>query len=238
MSNWRIGVRIDDSRAKEVLVGELGDVLVPDPSPPPGYSISSTTRQHRGSARPIPALSHGSCALIRSRSVQRLAVALANHVRVFDDRPGHVVRAASGAIIRAGRAALVPGRILWAAGLEPRLKAAGVTVVDAPAIEIDPRASVVKGRGWSWSAMSAVDAAATITDWFVESRLFEPFPTSRAGAVAAAAQLILPELDGDAQMGLDFVAQLATTVPPTPIEPMPAHDVWRRLSEIRTRGPA
>ena len=56
---WQIGVRVDDADALDFLLDELGDVVQPSDSPPPGYSVVTTDFGSNDVGRKLPSLRFG-----------------------------------------------------------------------------------------------------------------------------------------------------------------------------------
>jgi hypothetical protein len=204
-------VRLDDAAVAEMVVEELGDALVPDPDPPPGYAVVVRPVADRPPARPLPQLRRGPVTLMRSRDPGRLALALANHVRSHDDSARVVIRLASAAIVTDAGAVLLPAEQLWAPGLERQLRAAGYRCMDTPIVEIDLSSQRLVGRAWSWEA-GALSVDADITRWVVARHERDRFPANNAGTTATLAQLIRPTPATDAQRVLSTIADLATRI--------------------------
>jgi hypothetical protein len=203
-------VRLDDAAVAEMVVEELGDALVPDPDPPPGYAVVIRPVADRPPARPLPQLRHGPATVMRSRDPGRLALALANHVRSHDDSDRGTVRLASAAVITDVGAVLLPAEQLWAPGLERQLCAAGYRCADTPIVELDPATCRVTGRAWDWSK-GPVAFDAQIIEWMVSEALAPGRDASAAMRVAAAAQLIRATHANTAQQALEGVRSIVTS---------------------------
>lgn len=136
-SGLRLGVRTSSEAAADVVRRALGALAVHDPACPPNLSV----RLESEDAGPVQSLHslYRSCSLaVRTRSRSRAIDALVHHVWSFAaPERADVVLVSTTALERDGRLVLAPTRLRARIGaIEPRLRRAGIAVVDAPIVEL------------------------------------------------------------------------------------------------------
>ena len=213
LGSWQIGVRVDDADARDLLLAELGDVLQPSDSPPPGYSVVTTDVGSNDVGRELPSLRFGHASLFRSRSPLRLAQALVNHLHSHPDPPAGTLRLRTAAVVRSGAAVLVPEAVIWAAGNERHLARLGLAPFDSPIVDVD-------GTGRARLAYWALGEVARsepmeITGWLIPEHLLGAMdPDARSSILAAAMNLIDPASTLEPQAALNRVAELLPVIEP------------------------
>jgi hypothetical protein len=221
-------VRVDDEAVARAVIAELGDLLVPDDDPPPGYAVVTRPLADRPPARPLPQLRHGPVTVMRSRDPGRLALALANHVRSHDDRERSTVRIASAAVVTDAGAVLLPPEQLWLPGVERQLQAAGYSCIDTPIVEVDLETNQLIGRAWTGAPLNVGAVRSVITRWLMRVPDGDPVIHHPAGRVTVAARLVRWRSASDPQASLESVASITRSVAPESSS-IDVDSLWRQL---------
>jgi hypothetical protein len=213
LGSWQIGVRVDDVDAHDFLVAELGDVLQPSDSPPPGYSVVTTDVGSNDVGRELPSLRFGHASVFRSRSPLRLAQALVNHLHSHPDPSPETLRLRTAAVVRDGAAVLVPSAVIWTAGNERQLHRLGLSPFDSPIVDVDATGCV---RLAFWGQGEVVRSEPMeIAAWLIPEHLLGAMnPQARSSLVAVATNLIDPASRLDPQAALNRVAELLSVIEP------------------------
>lgn len=211
LGSWQIGVRVDDANARDFILAELGDVLQPSDSPPPGYSVVTTNVGSNDVGRELPSLRFGHASVFRSRSPLRLAQALVNHLHSHPDPPAGTLRLRTAAVVRGAAAVLVPEAVIWAAGNERQLARLGLDPFDSPIVDIDETG---RARLACWGQGEVVRSEPIeVAGWLIPEHLLGAMdPRARSSVLAAATNLIDPASALDAQAALNRVAALLPVI--------------------------
>ncbi len=138
IGDYRIGIRTDSDRTRE-LVGEfLASVRMPEGSRAPGdYAIvlgdGGTTKTG------LNLVLQGNSTVVRSRSPRRAMLGLAAYLASHEStiRPGRV-RVSAMAVVTNGEAVILPEEVNdWLDELQPRLARDGSAPVDRPFVTVD-----------------------------------------------------------------------------------------------------
>lgn len=134
-----LGVRSDSAWLDQVLREALQDYWVPEVEAPPNYSIVISREDSNGNSAGLNMLYEGHTNLVRSRYPERAIRALFQHLaKYLPAQSDGLLRAAAQALVRDGRAILVPNFVVtWMAQLAPRLNRSGWQFVDQPQAAID-----------------------------------------------------------------------------------------------------
>lgn len=140
-----VGVRFDDQETLTRAVAAYADHVTVDPKAVDDLSLSLHPAVDRAGNRARPSLRHGGCDVVRARSADRLLRALDSFLVTAVAVPDGCVRLAGiGALVRDGRAALVPASLLErSSDVERRIGEAGARLADAVSVVLDVRASEV-----------------------------------------------------------------------------------------------
>ena len=211
LGSWQIGVRVDDADVRDFLVAELGDVLQPSESPPPGYGVVTTNVGSNGVGRELPSLQFGHSVVLRSRSPLRLAQGLVNHLHSHPEPPPGTLRLRTAAVVRDGRALLLPDAVVWADGTERQHDRLGLFPFDSPIVDLDATGRV---RLAHWARGEIVRSETLeVSAWFVDEHLLGSMDLrSRSSVVAAATNLIDPASTCGSQAALNRVAALLPVI--------------------------
>lgn len=125
----------------DVLRRALAAYLADDLQAPANYSLRGPDADDGGGApRPLHLLYRSSTAIVRSRDAGPVVHGLLSHLSSLLDGPSdHILRLRVLALVSGDRAVLAPHRlILDLAKLHPWLERAGLRIVPAPHVSVDP----------------------------------------------------------------------------------------------------
>lgn len=213
LDSWDIGVCVDDIEVQDFLIARLGEALQPSASPPPGYSVVTTNVGSNGVGRELPSLRLGHTTVLRSRWPLRLAQALVNHVHSHPDPPPGTLRLRTAAVVHAGRALLIPERVLWAGGIERQMAKIGLFPVDTPMVDVDENGRV-RLESWAWGEFAGSQPV-EVSAWFLEEHLLGELDQGlRSSVLAAATNLIESTSSLDPQAALNRATDLLPIIEP------------------------
>jgi hypothetical protein len=135
-----VGVRADDRSLLELLRSRYQRWLVDDDRGDADLAISVSGDVACGVGQPLPALLHGRRPLLRSRHVDRLVhrLDLALGALQGHDKSGGLGLIGFGALVRSGRAVLVPVAVAEASGLiERAVASAGSFLAEPEGLRLD-----------------------------------------------------------------------------------------------------
>jgi hypothetical protein len=257
VGEWALGVRSStieiDAAFRRIIAAHLVDVDAP-------ANFSALLADHRDGdpgPRGFSFLYRASDPLVRTRTPRRLVRALINHLSDFAEPATAFPKVAATAFVVDGRAIFAPERVrIELAQIETRLNAAGMTVVDAPVLHVDPvaRELVVPEPTLAVDTVALADfdlrhgAVAREPDpvapgrypiaaWSFHTDAEQSGPIGAASAVAAAAHAVVnPDAFG-AQRVLDDLAALFTETPAVGIWWTDAGELVRQLLEAAGGAP-
>lgn len=218
-----------------------GDRLVQDANATEDFSVAMGQEDVDG-RRPIPVLLRGRCPVVRSRLQTRLLRRLDQELAAIEDdaRSAVVTLHDMGAVIRDGRAVLVPGGPLAPSGLVERaVRSAGAQLAEPAGLALDPHSrSIEVRRGPSAGHPETRDDLAPIE---VHHRLLAVLLADPSGDTTLTAghavtrflgHVRLPGGAGRAEM-LAAVAALHPLLPETTISNQDGTSVERALGLLR-----
>lgn len=141
MGPFHIGVRTTTRDADTRLREALAAYLVDDVQAPPAYSVRVQDGDDHGGTRAFHALYHGRCALVRTRSRERLlrATRTALGVHLVANRAGGLLPLRQLALVGPTGAVLAPPELLPRIERgEQELAELGIHLLDPPLVWLDP----------------------------------------------------------------------------------------------------
>jgi hypothetical protein len=186
-----------------------------------------------GRQRTFHFLYRASDALVRTRAAGRVVRALIAYLSEFAEAPASAIRLDAVAVVVDGRAIVGPASLRFdVGGIETRLNAAGMTVVDAPTLYLEPATAsvIVPEPALTVDTQVLADFERAhrppdreldpvppgqypIAAWALTTAPELAGPVGRAQGVAAVAQQVANAADLGAQATLDAVASALATVP-------------------------
>jgi hypothetical protein len=221
VGEWALGVRSSNIEIDDVLQRVLAAHLVAVDAPA-NFSVLMADER----VRSFHFLYRASDALVRTRDAGRVVRTLIAHLSTFADSPSSVIRLDAAAVIADGRAIVVPESMRAELGsIETRLNLAGMTVVDAPTLHLEPESGSVivpdSALTIDTDALAAYAHASPpapagrypIAAWALVTAPDRVGPIGRAQGVAAAALQVANASEVGAQRTLDAVAAALQEVP-------------------------
>jgi len=228
VGDWALGVRSSNVEIDDVLQRVLAAHLVAIDAPANFSALMADER-----ARTFHFLYRASDALVRTRVAGRVLRTLIAHLSSFAESSSSVIRLDATAVIVDGQAIVVPKSLRAELGsIETRLNVAGMTVVDAPTLHLEPesrsvivpepaltvdtRALAEYERAQQSPARELAPARPgryPIVAWALVTGPDQVGAVGRAQGVAAAAQQVANAADLGAQQTLDAVADALRDVP-------------------------
>lgn len=228
VGEWALGVRSSNVEVDDVLRRVLAAHLVAVDAPA-NFSLLMADER----ARTFHFLYRASDALVRTRVAGRVLRTLIAHLSTFADPSSSVIRLDAAAVIVGDRAIVVPESLRAELGsIETRLNLAGMTVVDAPTLHLEPEsASVIvpePALTVDTDALAEYERAQhsparelapaqpgryPIAAWALVTGPDRVGPVGRAQGVAAAARQVANAAELGAQPTLEAVADALREVP-------------------------
>jgi hypothetical protein len=227
VGDWALGVRSSDAEI-DALLRKVLAAHVLDIDAPANFSALMADDERRT----VHVLYRASDARVRTRVASRVLRTLIAHLSAFADTSSAVIRLDAAAVIVDGRAIVGPASLRAELGShETRLNRAGMTLVDAPTLHLDPDTSSVivpePALTVDEDALAEYEHAQPpgrehapvrpgrypIAAWALATHADLIGPVGRAQGVAAVAQQVANANELGAQTTLDAVARALETVP-------------------------
>ncbi len=227
VGDWALGVRSSDIEIDHVLRKVLAAHVL-DVDAPANFSALMADNRPRD----FHFLYRASDALVRTRVAGRVVRTLIAHLSAFAIPSSSVIQLDAAAVVVEGRAIVGPASLRAELGsVETRLNRAGMAVVDAPTLHLDPDSSSVivpePALTFDADALAEYERAQPpgrghdavrpgrypIAAWALVTGADLVGPVGRAQGVAAAAQQVVNADALGAQATLDAVARALQTVP-------------------------
>lgn len=245
-----IGVRSDTVGTDQLVRRLLGQHLVEDVEAPANYSVILEDRS--GVGRGLNLLYRSWTTLVRSRHPDRVLMALVAHLDQYGLAPAtDHLRARAVALVREGRAILVPDRVFtWTDLLTPRLHRKGWQFVDSPFVDVDPdRAELVVADPNIQGELMGADSSSArrepppvapgrypLDAWaFMASDQPSPEAMSVAAGTARAVATVVEDRDRDPMQTARRLADLFHQVTPYDVGSAFGGDLASKLTAVPSR---
>jgi hypothetical protein len=228
VGQWALGVRSSNLEMDEALRRVLGAHLV-DVEAPANFSVLMAD----GQTRTFNFLYRASDSLVRTRVPGRVLRTLISHLSDFVEPSSPTVRLNATGLIVGGRAIVAPDELrAEMANIETRLNAAGMQVIDAPTLHLEPETGqvIVPEPALTVDAEALADyerehpppgrelapvlpGRYPIMAWALVTGEDRVGPVGRAQGVAAAARQVANADDLGAQQTLNVVVGALAQIP-------------------------
>jgi hypothetical protein len=234
---WALGVRSSSTEMDDAIRSVLRAHLIDVEAPANFSALMAGDSRPDGQVQAFNFLYRSSDSLVRTRAPGRLMRALLNYLADFAEPVSSMLRLSATGFVADGRAIITPDTIRFEmAGIESRINASGIQVIDAPVLHLDPESNCIvvpepaltvdadalaafeRRHPPSGREPGAVPAGRyPIAAWAFTTGAGATEPLSPAQAVAAAAGHVVSADAFGAQEVLEAMARVVAHTPVFPV---------------------